>query len=68
MHKRQEKDQRNYSPQIARWYPQAKRVLRECKVPQAEVIFVTIQRENILPSKKEMYKAVTMLKLSYVCS
>jgi hypothetical protein len=26
-----------------------------------EVMFVTIQRENICPSKKEMNKAVTML-------
>jgi hypothetical protein len=26
-------------------------------------MFVTIQRENIRPSKKEMNKAVTMLKL-----
>jgi hypothetical protein len=43
-------------------------VLRQCKVPQAEVMFITIQRENIRPSKKEMNKAVTMLKLSDVCS
>jgi hypothetical protein len=31
-------------------------------------IYVTIQRENIHPSKKEMNKAVTMLKLPDVCS
>jgi hypothetical protein len=37
-------------------------------VPLADVIFVTIQRENIRPSKKEMEKAVTMLKLPDVCS
>jgi hypothetical protein len=37
------------------------RVLRQCKVPRAEVMFVTIQRENIRPLKKEMKKAVTML-------
>jgi hypothetical protein len=30
-------------------------------VPLAEVISITIQRENIRPSKKEMNKAVTML-------
>jgi hypothetical protein len=31
-------------------------------------MFVTIQRENIRPSKKEMNKAVTVLKLPDVCS
>jgi hypothetical protein len=31
-------------------------------------MFVTIQRENIHPSKKEMNKAVTMIKLPDVCS
>jgi hypothetical protein len=36
------------------------RVLRQCKVPRAEVMFVIIQRENIHPSKKEMNKAVTL--------
>jgi hypothetical protein len=40
--------------------------------PRAEVMFVTIQRENIRPSKKEMNKAVTMLiikiKLPDICS
>jgi hypothetical protein len=44
------------------------RVLRQSTVPRAEVMFVTIQRENIRPSKKEMNKAVTMLKLLDVCS
>jgi hypothetical protein len=34
----------------------------------ASGMFVTIQRENIRPSKKEMKKAVTMLKLLNVCS
>jgi hypothetical protein len=29
---------------------------------------VTVQRENMNPSKKEINKAVTMLKLSDVCS
>jgi hypothetical protein len=43
------------------------RVLRQCTVPQAEETFVTIQRENIRPSKKEINKAVTMLKLPDVC-
>jgi hypothetical protein len=32
------------------------------------VLLVTIQRENIRPSKKEMIKAVTMLKLPDVYS
>jgi hypothetical protein len=42
---------------------------KECKVPRAEIMFVTIQRENIRPSKKEMNKAVTMQsKLPGVCS
>jgi hypothetical protein len=30
-------------------------------VPRAEVMFITIQRENIRPSKKEMNKAITAL-------
>jgi hypothetical protein len=33
-----------------------------------EVIFVTIQRENIRPSKKEMDKAVTVLEVPDVFS
>jgi hypothetical protein len=40
------------------------RVLLKYTVPRAEVMFVTIQRENIRPLKKEMKKVVvTMLKL-----
>jgi sRNA-binding carbon storage regulator CsrA len=39
---------------------------RKFKVLRAEVMFVTIQRENNRPSKKEKNKAVTMLKLSEV--
>jgi hypothetical protein len=31
--------------------PQGMRVLWQCKVPQAEIMFVTTQRENIRPSK-----------------
>jgi hypothetical protein len=42
--------------------------LWQCTVPQAEVMFVTVQRENICPSKKEINKAVTILKLPDVCS
>jgi hypothetical protein len=34
----------------------------------ASEMFVTIQRENIRPSKKEMNKAVTMHILPDVCS
>jgi hypothetical protein len=41
--------------------PQAARVLRWCKFPRSEVMFITVQRENIRPSKKETNKAVTML-------
>jgi hypothetical protein len=36
-------------------------VLRQCKVPRAEIMFVTIQCENIRLSKKEINAAVTML-------
>jgi hypothetical protein len=35
------------------------RVLWQCKVLRAEVMFVTTQYENIHPSKKEINKAVT---------
>jgi hypothetical protein len=55
---------RRYSTQITSWSPQGMRVLRQCTVQRAEVMFVTIQRENIRPSKKEVNKAVTMLKLT----
>jgi hypothetical protein len=41
---------------------------RQCKFPRAEVMFFTIQRENIRPSKNKMNKALTMLKLPDVCS
>jgi hypothetical protein len=44
------------------------RVLRQCTVPRAEVMFVTIQRKNIRPSNKEINKAVTVLKLPDVNS
>jgi hypothetical protein len=44
-------------------------VLRQCQVPQAELMFVTIQRETIRPSKKEMNKAVAMQsKVPDVCN
>jgi hypothetical protein len=32
--------------QIKGWFPQGTRVFRQCKVPRAEVMFVTIQREE----------------------
>jgi hypothetical protein len=51
----------DYSPHIMSWSPQGMRVLRQCKFPRAKVMFVTIQSENIRPSKKGMNKAVTML-------
>jgi hypothetical protein len=41
---------------------------RQGKVPRADVVLVTIQRENIRPSKKEVNKSVTMLKLPDVFS
>jgi hypothetical protein len=58
----------NYCPQITSWPPLGMQVLRQCTVPQAEVMFVTIQRENIRPSKKEVNTAVTIFKLPDVCS
>jgi hypothetical protein len=58
----------SYSPQIMSWSPQRMRVLRQCKVPRVDVMFVTIHRENIRPSKKEMNKVVIMLKLPDVFS
>jgi hypothetical protein len=57
-----------YGPHITSWSPQGMRVLWQCKVARAEVMFVIIQRENIRSSKKEMNKAVIMLKLPDVCS
>jgi hypothetical protein len=51
----------SYSPQITIRSPQEMRVLRQCKFQWAEAMFVTIQRVNNRPSKKEMKKAVTML-------
>jgi hypothetical protein len=50
-----------YSPQITSWSPQEMRVLLQCKVPRAEVTFVTIKLENIRFSQKEMEQALTML-------
>jgi hypothetical protein len=53
---------RVYCPQYTSWSPQGMRVLRQYTGPRAEVLFVTIQRENMRPSKKEINKAiVTML-------
>jgi hypothetical protein len=46
-----------YSSQITSCSPQGMRVLRQCKDPRAGVMFVTIQRENIRPSKKEISEA-----------
>jgi hypothetical protein len=62
--------QHNYNPQLTRWAPQGMQVLRQCKVPRAVVMFVTIQRENIRPAKEEMNKAVcyNASKLPDVCN
>jgi hypothetical protein len=49
-----------YSAQTTSWSPQGMRVLRQCKVSRAEVIFATIQR-HIRLSNKERNKDVTML-------
>jgi hypothetical protein len=38
-------------------------VLRQSKVPRVEVMLVTIWRENIRPSKKEMNNVVTLSKI-----
>jgi hypothetical protein len=40
-----------YSPQNTSWSLQWTRVLRQCKVPLVDVMFVTLQRENIRPLK-----------------
>jgi hypothetical protein len=53
--------QLTYCPQVTSWSPQGMRVLRQCTVPRAEVMFVTIQRESIRPSKKEMNKVLQCL-------
>jgi hypothetical protein len=46
--------------------PQGMGVLRQCKVPRAEVMFVTIQRENILPPKKwTRHKYARCFQLDY---
>jgi hypothetical protein len=42
--------------------------LAASKVPRAEVMFVTIQRERIRPTKKKMNKAQNAYKLPDVCS
>jgi hypothetical protein len=42
---------------------------RQCMVSRAGLVFLTTQRENIHPAKKEMNKTVTMQsKLPDVCS
>jgi hypothetical protein len=42
-----------HCPQITSWSQQGMRLLRQCTVPWAEVMFVSIQRENIRhPNKK----------------
>jgi hypothetical protein len=57
-----------YRPQITSWSQQGMRVLIQCTVSRAKVMFITIQRENISPSKKERNKVVTIIKLPDVCS
>jgi hypothetical protein len=48
-------------PQIRSWSPQGMRVLRPWTFPRAEVMFVTIQRENIRPSKKKWTRLLQCL-------
>jgi hypothetical protein len=50
-----------YTPQITSSSPQEMRVLRRCKVPRAEVMFVTIQRENIHPQRKKWTRLLQCL-------
>jgi hypothetical protein len=45
-------DQGYFTVHRSRIDPRKKCVLRQCKVPRAEIMYVTIQRENIRPSKK----------------
>jgi hypothetical protein len=42
----------SYCPHITSWSSQGMGGLWQCTVPRAEVMFVTVQRENICPSKK----------------
>jgi hypothetical protein len=59
----------SFCPEVTSCSQQRMRVLRQCTVPRAEVMFITIQREHIRLSQKEMNNAVvTMLKLPDVCS
>jgi hypothetical protein len=50
-----------YGQHITSLSPQGMRVLRQCTVTRAEIMFVITQRENIRPSKKEINKAVQRL-------
>jgi hypothetical protein len=50
-----------YCPQITSWSPQGMRVLRQCTVPRAKVMFVTIQRENISASKEKSSRLLKCL-------
>jgi hypothetical protein len=60
-----------YSPQTMSWSPQGMRVLRQCTVPRAELMFVTNKRENIRRSKKiltklsQFFQTVRCLQLGY---
>jgi hypothetical protein len=49
------------STQITSRSPHGIRVSRQFKVPRAEVLFITIHRENIRPSKKRRMLLLTML-------
>jgi hypothetical protein len=53
--------ERQYCPQITSWSPQGMRVLRQCTVPRAEVMFVTIQHENSAPQRKKWTRLLQCL-------
>jgi hypothetical protein len=52
LHRSEYKTCGTHSSQITSWSPQGMRVLRKCKDPRAEVMFVTVQGENIRSSHK----------------
>jgi hypothetical protein len=50
-----------YCPQITSWSPQGMRVLQQCTVPRAEIMFITIQRKNIHPQEKKWTRLLQCL-------
>jgi hypothetical protein len=51
----------SYSPQITCWSSQGMRVLRQCTVPRAEAMFVTIQRKTFAPQRMKWTRLLQCL-------